>query len=86
MVAFKIRFDPSAPSPGGDENSRGGYIEQVMEFGGPKPTIHFVILTADLDPEDMAACVTAKVPPGDLALVAFSVHAGGIDQVLIRRE
>jgi len=89
MIAFKIGFDPSAPSPGGEETSRGGYIEQVAEFGGPKPTIHFVILTADLDPtgeEALAACVAAKVPPGELALVAFSVHAGGVDQVLIRRE
>lgn len=89
MIAFKIGFDPSAPSPGGEETTRGGYIEQVAEFGGPKPTIYFVILTADIDPtgeEALAACVAAKVPPGELALVAFSVHAGGVDQVLIRRE
>lgn len=65
------------------------YIEQVLEFSGPKPTIHFVILTADADPrgeEAHAACVAAKVPPGELALVAFSVHSSGVDQVLIRKE
>jgi hypothetical protein len=46
-------------------------------------------LTADADPrgeEAHAACVAAKVPPGELALVAFSVHSSGVDQVLIRKE
>ncbi|KAI0928852.1 hypothetical protein AcW2_004723 [Taiwanofungus camphoratus] len=89
MIAFKINFDTSAPSPGGDELARGAYFEQVLEFGGPRPTIHFVILTADADPtgeEAHAACVAAKVPPGDLALVAFSVHSSGVDQILIRKE
>lgn len=89
MIAFKINFDVSTPSPGGEDNGRGAFFEQVLEFGGPKPTIHFVILTADADPhgeEAHAACVAAKVPPGELALVAFSVHSSGVDQVLIRKE
>ncbi|KAI8998769.1 hypothetical protein BD414DRAFT_476045 [Trametes punicea] len=90
MIAFKLSFDSAAPSPGGgDEGGRGAYFEQVVEFSGPKPTIHFVILTADADPhgdEAHAACVAAKVPPGELALVAFSVHSSGVDQVLIRKE
>ncbi|TCD61419.1 hypothetical protein EIP91_008453 [Steccherinum ochraceum] len=63
MIAFKINFDVSTPSPGGEDNGRGAYFEQVVEFGGPKPTIHFVILTADADPtgeEAHAACVAAK--------------------------
>ncbi|KAI0064686.1 hypothetical protein BV25DRAFT_1799983 [Artomyces pyxidatus] len=86
MIAFKLGFEVS--SPGRGEDTRG-YFDQVLEFAGPKPTIHFVILTADADPtgeEAHAACVAAKVPPGDLALVAFSVHSTGVDQVLIRKE
>lgn len=83
MIAFKVSLD----SPTGGEDR--GYFEQVVEFAGPKPTIHFVILTADADPsgeEAHAACVAAKVPPGELALVAFSVHSSGVDQILIRKE
>lgn len=86
MIAFKIGYDNST-SPSGEV--KGAYFEQVVEFGGPKPTIHFVILSAEADPtgqEAHAACVAAKVPPGELALVAFSVHSTGVDQVLIRRE
>ena len=89
MIALRIGSDGLAPSPIGDDGSKNLFIEQVVEFCGPKPTIHFVILTADLDPtgeEALAACVAAKVPSGELALVAFSVHASGVDQVLIRRE
>lgn len=89
MMAFKISFDLSTPSPGGDDIGRGAFFDQVVEFSGPKPTIHFVILTADADPtgeEARAACVAAKVPIGELALVAFSVHSSGVDQVLIRSE
>ncbi|KAH9951294.1 hypothetical protein B0H21DRAFT_888254 [Amylocystis lapponica] len=89
MLAFRINFDGSTPSPGGEDASRGLYFDQVAEFRGPRPTIHFVILTADADPtgeEAHAACIAAKVPPGELALVAFSVHSTGVDQVLIRRE
>ncbi|KAI0670515.1 hypothetical protein C8Q78DRAFT_975321 [Trametes maxima] len=89
MIAFKLNFDASTPSPGGEDGGRGAYFEQVVEFSGPKPTIHFVILTADADPhgdEAHAACVAAKVPPGELALVGFSVHSSGVDQVLIRKE
>lgn len=85
MIAFKLNLEPSM---GGDEGARC-YFEQVVEFAGPKPTIHFVILTADADPhgdEAHAACVAAKLVPGDLALVAFSVHSSGVDQILIRRE
>lgn len=86
LIALKIHTEP--PSPNGEESVRG-YIDQVVEFSGIKPTIHFVILTADADPhgdEAHAACIAAKVPPGDLALVGFSVHSSGVDQVLIRRE
>jgi hypothetical protein len=36
--------------------------------------------------EAHAACVAANVPPGELALVAFSVHSTGVDQILIRKE
>ena len=88
MIALRIGSDGFVPSPN-DDGAKNLFIEQVVEFGGPKPTIHFVILTADLDPtgeEALAACVAAKVPSGELALVAFSVHASGVDQVLIRRE
>lgn len=87
LIALRIGFDVSA-SPSG-ELVRGGFFEQIVEFSGPKPTIHFVILSADADPtgdEAHAACVAAKLPPGDLALVAFSVHSTGVDQVLIRKE
>jgi len=86
MIAFKLGLDASSPGRGHDTRP---YFEQVLEFVGPKPTIHFVILTADADPrgeEAHAACVAAKVPPGELALVAFSVHSSGVDQVLIRKE
>ncbi len=89
MIAFKLNFDVGGPSPGGEDGGRGVFFDQVVEFSGPKPTIHFVILTADADPhgdEAHAACVAAKVPPGELALVAFSVHSTGVDQVLIRKE
>lgn len=87
LIALKIGFDVSA-SPSG-ELVRGGFFEQVVEFSGPKPTIHFVILSADADPtgdEAHAACVAAKVAPGELALVAFSVHSTGVDQILVRKE
>jgi hypothetical protein len=86
LIALKIHLESSMV--GGEEAIRG-YIDQVVEFAGPKPTIHFVILTADADPngdEAHAACVAAKVPPGELALVAFSVHSSGVDQILIRKE
>lgn len=86
MVAFRINVEPSFI---GHEETTKGFFEQVVEFAGPKPTIHFVILTADADPhgdEAHAACVAAKVPPGELALVAFSVHSSGVDQILIRKE
>ena len=86
MIAFKIGHDNSTSASG---EVKGAYFEQVIEFCGPKPTIHFVILSADADPtgdEAHAACIAAKVPPGELALVAFSVHSTGVDQILIRRE
>lgn len=85
MIAFKLALE----TPYGGEEGVRGFFDQVVEFYGPKPTIHFVILTADSDPhgvEAHAACVAAKLPPGELALVAFSVHSSGVDQVLIRRE
>ncbi|KAI1785142.1 hypothetical protein LXA43DRAFT_1118280 [Ganoderma leucocontextum] len=59
----------------GEDLGRGAYFDQVVEFSGPKPTIHFVILTTDVDPqgdEAHAACVAAKVP--ELGSVAFSLH------------
>lgn len=87
LIALRIGFDVSASSSSGV--IRSGFFEQVVEFSGPKPTIHFVILSADADPtgdEAHAACVAAKVPPGELALVAFSVHSTGVDQVLVRKE
>lgn len=86
LIAFKLGFDSSV---GANGEVKGAYFEQVLEFCGPKPTIHFVILSAEADPtgeEAHAACVAAKVPPGDLALVAFSVHSTGVDQILIRKE
>ena len=89
MIALRIGSAGFVPSPMSDDGAKNLFIEKIVEFGGPKPTIHFVILTADLDPtgeEALAACVAAKVPSGELALVAFSVHASGVDQVLIRRE
>ncbi|KAF7311567.1 hypothetical protein MKEN_01059300 [Mycena kentingensis (nom. inval.)] len=84
MIAVKLHLEPTP----GEEMVRG-YIDQVVEFPGPKATIHFVILTADADPngdEAHAACIAAKVNPGELALVAFSVHSSGVDQILVRRE
>ncbi|KAJ7771739.1 hypothetical protein B0H16DRAFT_1660701 [Mycena metata] len=86
LIALKIHLESTMV--GGDEAIRG-YIDQVVEFAGPKPTIHFVILTADADPngdEAHAACIAAKLAPGELALVAFSVHSSGVDQILIRKE
>ena len=83
LIALKVNIDPSY------EDIGRGHIEQVVEFAGIKPTIHFVILTGDADPhgtEANAACIAAKVPPGELALVAFSVHSTGVDQILIRKE
>ena len=80
LIALKVNID---------EDTNRGHIEQVVEFAGIKPTLHFVILTGDADPhgtEANAACVAAKVPPGELALVAFSVHSTGVDQILIRKE
>lgn len=92
MIAFKLNLDPFITNNNNNNNGEEtakAYIEQVIEFVGPKPTIHFVILTADADPhgdEAHAACVAAKLPPGELALVAFSVHSSGVDQILIRKE
>ncbi|KAF9567613.1 hypothetical protein CPC08DRAFT_740144 [Agrocybe pediades] len=86
LIALKLHIEPTYNS--GDEGSRS-YIDQVVEFSGIKPTIHFVILSADADPhgdEANAACVAAKIAPGELALVGFSVHSSGVDQVLIRKE
>lgn len=85
IIAFKLNQDLPVL---GDESGRG-FVEQVAEFSGPKPTIHFVILTADADPrgdEAYAACIAAKVTPSELALAGFSVHSSGVDQILIRKE
>ena len=89
LIALRVCFEMATPGTSGEEVVRGGYFEQVVEFTGPKASIHFVILTPDTDPsgeEAHAACVAAKLPPGDLALVAFVVHSTGVDQVLIRKE
>ncbi|KAK7023928.1 hypothetical protein R3P38DRAFT_2954957 [Favolaschia claudopus] len=86
LIALKLHLEPSMM--GSDDTVRA-YVDQVVEFPGSKPTIHFVILTAEADPngdEAHAACVAAKLPPGELALVAFSVHSSGVDQILIRKE
>ncbi|EAU88362.2 hypothetical protein CC1G_05128 [Coprinopsis cinerea okayama7 len=86
IIACKLNIESSYVN--GEEQVRGQF-EQVVEFTGPKATIHFVILTGDSDPhgdEAHAACIAAKLPPGELALVAFSVHSSGVDQVLIRKE
>lgn len=86
MIALKLNVDPA--TSGNDESHRN-HFDQIVEFVGPRPTIHFVILTADADPhgdEAHAACIAAKLPPGELALVAFSVHNVGVDQILIRKE
>jgi hypothetical protein len=83
MIALRLGLE------GGVSDEPRVYLDQVVEFTGPKATIHFVILTADADPhgdEAHAACVAAKVPPSELALVAFSVHSSGVDQILIRKE
>ena len=87
LIALKIGFDVSA-SPSG-ELVRGGFFEQVIEFSGPKPAIHFAIPSLNVDPtwdEARVACTAAKEPPGELALVAYSVHSTGVDQVLVRKE
>lgn len=86
LIACKISVESSFFN--GEERVRGQF-EQLVEFSGPKPTIHFVILTGDSDPhgeEAHAACIAAKIPATELALVAFSVHSSGVDQVLIRKE
>jgi len=75
LITLKLHIEP--PYISGEDGR--GFIEQVAEFSGIKSTIHFVILTADSDPhgdEAHAACVAAKIPPGELAL-AFSVHSLG---------
>ena len=86
MIALKINLESSMVD---GEDAIRGYFEQIIEFSGPKPSIHFVILTADADPtgeEAAAACVAAKLNPGELALVAFSVHPSGVDQIVVRKE
>ena len=85
-IAFKLGFEALSPGRG---NEARPYFEQVLEFAGSKTTIHFVILTVNADPrgeEAHAACVAAKVPLSELALVAFSVHSSGVDQVLVHNE
>jgi hypothetical protein len=86
IIGCKLNIESSYVN--GEEQVRGQF-EQLVEFTGPKATIHFVILTGDSDPhgdEAHAACIAAKLNPGELALVAFSVHSSGVDQVLIRKE
>lgn len=86
LFALRVHMEPSLY---GGEETVHGYIEQVVEFVAPKSAIHFVILTANADPhgdEAHAACIAAKIQPGELALVAFAVHPSGVDQVVIRQE
>ncbi|KIY67801.1 hypothetical protein CYLTODRAFT_375346 [Cylindrobasidium torrendii FP15055 ss-10] len=83
VIAFK--FNQDLPVFGEDR----GFVDQVLEFTGPRASIHFVILTADSDPngdEAYASCIAAKVMPSELALAGFSVHSGGVDQILVRKE
>ncbi|KIK63644.1 hypothetical protein GYMLUDRAFT_40712 [Collybiopsis luxurians FD-317 M1] len=86
MIGLRINLETVTVN--GEEAVRGCF-EQALEFSGTKPAIHFVILTADSDPngdEAYAACVASKVTPGELALAAFAVHSSGVDQILIRKE
>lgn len=59
-------------------------FEQVVEFDGPKPTIHFILIT-NLDSTREEALATT-VFLEELALVASSVHASRVDQGLIWGE
>ncbi|KAJ4488438.1 hypothetical protein J3R30DRAFT_3792845 [Lentinula aciculospora] len=86
MIGLRINLETVTVN---DEEAIRGCFEQALEFSGTKASIHFVILTADSDPngdEAYAACVASKVSPGELALAAFAVHSSGVDQVLIRKE
>ncbi|KAG5342201.1 hypothetical protein C0989_004513 [Termitomyces sp. Mn162] len=86
VIALRINLESSIVN--GEEAIRGGF-DQIVEFCGPKPSVHFVILTAESDlsgKEANAACIAAKIPLGDLALLAFNVHSSGVDQILIRKE
>ncbi|KAG6909845.1 hypothetical protein DXG01_015118 [Tephrocybe rancida] len=86
IIALRINLESTIVN--GEEAVRGGF-DQIVEFSGPKSSVHFVILTADSDlngKETSAACIAAKIPLGDLALLAFNVHASGVDQILIRKE
>ncbi|KAG6879599.1 hypothetical protein C0992_000879 [Termitomyces sp. T32_za158] len=86
VIAVRINLESSIVN--GEEAIRGGF-DQIVEFSGPKPSVHFVILTAESDlsgKEANAACIAAKIPLGDLALLAFNVHSSGVDQILIRKE
>ncbi|KAJ3997522.1 hypothetical protein F5050DRAFT_1399834 [Lentinula boryana] len=86
MIGLRINLETVTVN--GEEAIRGCF-EQVLEFSGTKAAMHFVILTADSDPngdEAYAACVASKVSPGELALAAFAVHSSGVDQILIRKE
>ncbi|KAG6817085.1 hypothetical protein H0H87_012853 [Tephrocybe sp. NHM501043] len=86
IIALRINLESTIVN--GEEAIRGGF-DQIVEFGGPKPSVHFVIVTAEADlngKETHAACQAAKVTFGDLALLAFNVHASGVDQILIHRD
>ncbi|KAG6832704.1 hypothetical protein H0H92_012276 [Tricholoma furcatifolium] len=86
IIALRINLECVVIN--GEEAFRGGF-DQIVEFTGPKNSVHFVILTADADlngKETSAACVAAKIPLGELALLAFNVHSSGVDQILIRKE
>jgi hypothetical protein len=63
-------------------------IEQILEFMAPKPSIHFAIFTDfDLDGEvERETCLGAGINPGPLAMVAFSYHDSGVDQVIIKKD
>ncbi|KAI5986489.1 hypothetical protein EDD15DRAFT_2373199 [Pisolithus albus] len=63
LIAVKVGFGVSA-SPTGDLDFvvRREFFKQVIEFSGPKPTIHFVILSADADPTGETLTGGNKIP------------------------
>ncbi|KAF7978722.1 hypothetical protein HWV62_45011 [Athelia sp. TMB] len=83
LVAIKIGRDSPSLAPG------EVFIAQITEVPLLKPVICLSIPSTkgDLDGQGArVACATARIFPGDLALVAFSVHATGVDQLIVRKE
>ncbi|KAI6133904.1 hypothetical protein EDD17DRAFT_1869657 [Pisolithus thermaeus] len=68
-------------------NGRGDSLI-AAKIGFDVPLLLLVTLF-EVDPtgeEAHAACIATKVPPSELALVAFSVHSTRVDQVLVSME